>query len=62
MIMEVGDDFSFEKKDQMDAQNPQVQEWEALMWAFQQALPWAEPEEKWVMMKPIFTFNPHKKP
>ena len=28
MIMETVDDFSFEKKDAMDAANPKVQEWE----------------------------------
>lgn len=54
MILESGDDFSFEKKSQQDAANPRVQEWEALMWKFQQALPWAKPGEKWVLMKKIF--------
>ena len=28
MIMEVNDDFSFEKKAKMDKENPKVQEWE----------------------------------
>jgi L-rhamnose mutarotase len=27
----------------MDADNPKVQEWEALMWKYQQALPSAKP-------------------
>lgn len=54
MIMEVNEDFSFEKKAAADAANPQVQEWEALMWKFQQALPWAKEGEKWVLMKKIF--------
>lgn len=57
MIMEVGDDFSFEKKEQMEQRNPKVQEWEALMWTFQRALPWAKPGEKWVMMDSIFEFT-----
>ena len=39
MIIEANDDFSFEKKAVMDAANPKVQEWEELMWKFQQALP-----------------------
>ncbi|KQM77000.1 L-fucose mutarotase [Pedobacter sp. Leaf216] len=54
MIMEVGEDFSFEGKAAMDAANPKVQEWEALMWKYQQALPLARPGEKWLLMKNIF--------
>ncbi|HEY6083157.1 MAG TPA: L-rhamnose mutarotase [Chitinophagaceae bacterium] len=54
MIMEVKDDFSFEKKAAMDAGNPKVQEWEELMWKYQQALPAAKPGEKWVLMEKIF--------
>ena len=54
MIMEVRDGFSFEEKDRMDKSNPVVQEWEALMWKYQQALPFAKPGEKWVVMKNIF--------
>ena len=55
MIMEVTDTFSFEKKNAMDAANEYVQRWEDLMWTFQQALPWAKPGEKWVLMNPIFS-------
>ncbi|SFS37350.1 L-rhamnose mutarotase [Sphingobacterium wenxiniae] len=54
MLMEVSDDFSFEKKGEMDAANPKVQEWEALMWKYQQAVPGAKPGEKWVLMDKIF--------
>ena len=54
MVMEVDDRFSFEKKAEMDAANPKVQEWETLMWKFQQALPWAGEGEKWVLMDKIF--------
>lgn len=54
MIMEVNDDFSFEKKSLADASNPKVQEWETLMWKYQQALPFAREGEKWVMMEKIF--------
>ena len=55
MIMETEDDFSFEKKDKMDAENPKVQVWEALMWKYQQALPMAKNGEKWMLMKQIFS-------
>ncbi|MBD0352353.1 MAG: L-rhamnose mutarotase [Flavisolibacter sp.] len=54
MVMETTDDFSFEKKAEMDAANPKVQEWETLMWQYQQALPGAKPGEKWMLMKKIF--------
>ncbi len=54
MIIEADDHFSFEKKSALDANNPKVQEWEELMWKFQQALPWAKPGEKWMLMEKIF--------
>jgi L-rhamnose mutarotase len=54
MIMEVNDGFSFEEKSAEDAANPKVQEWEALMWKYQQAVPGAKPGEKWVIMDKIF--------
>lgn len=54
MIMEVSDTFSFEAKSQADAANPRVQEWENLMWKYQQALPYAQPGEKWLLMDKIF--------
>ena len=54
MIIEADDNFSFEKKSSMDATNLKVQEWENLMWNFQQALPWAKTDEKWILMDKIF--------
>ncbi len=54
MILEAGDDFSFEKKAAADAANPKVQEWENLMWRYQKALPTARPGEKWMLMERIF--------
>ena len=43
MIMEVNETFSFDKKAAMDAANDKVEEWEALMWKYQQALPGTKP-------------------
>ncbi|WP_435654498.1 L-rhamnose mutarotase [Cellulophaga baltica] len=54
MIMEVNDTFNPDKKAAMDAQNPKVQEWENLMWDYQQELPWAEKGEKWISLDKIF--------
>ncbi len=57
MIMETTDDFSFEEKAAADAANPKVQEWENLMWHYQQALPMAKEGEKWMLMKNIFQLS-----
>jgi L-rhamnose mutarotase len=54
MIMDVNDSFSFEKKDAMDQKNEKVQQWEKLMWKYQQSVPGAKPGEKWVIMNKIF--------
>ena len=54
MIMETLDSFSFERKAKMDLENDKVQEWERLMWKYQQALPTAKASEKWVLMEKIF--------
>jgi L-rhamnose mutarotase len=54
MIMEVNEQFSFETKAQTDKTNPKVQEWENLMWKFQQSLPDSKSGEKWLRMERIF--------
>lgn len=58
MTMEVNDSFSFERKAEMDRTNPTVQEWENLMWKFQQALPGTPAGEKWQLMEKIFETDP----
>jgi L-rhamnose mutarotase len=57
MIIEVTDDFSFERKAKMDNANSKVQEWETLMANFQQRLPFAKPGEKWVVMEKVFQYT-----
>ena len=57
MIMETDENFNFEHKAMMDATNPKVQEWETLMWKFQQPLKNAKPGEKWVLMEEIFAIS-----
>ena len=54
MIMEVNDDFSFEKKKHADMNNIKVQEWEELMWKYQQPLVGNAKDEKWMLMDKIF--------
>jgi L-rhamnose mutarotase len=54
MIIETDEHFSFEKKAKADAGNHNVQEWENLMWNYQQALPGTKPGEKWQLMDKIF--------
>ena len=57
MIIQAMDDFSFEKKGEMDKSNPIVEKWETLMDQYQQRLPWAEKGVKWVLMDEIFTLD-----
>ena len=57
MMMEVGPEFSFEAKAKADQANPKVDEWEKLMWKFQQPLPQAKPGEKWLPMEKIFSLQ-----
>jgi L-rhamnose mutarotase len=55
MLMEVNDEFSFEEKQEADSVNAKVQEWETLMWKYQQAIPGAAEGEKWRLMERIFS-------
>ena len=57
MLLDTNENFSFEKKKQIDEEDAVVQKWEALMSTYQQPLPWSPPGEKWVLMKTIFTLN-----
>jgi L-rhamnose mutarotase len=54
MIMEVNERYSFAAKAKADKNNPRVQEWENLMWKFQEPLPDAKPGEKWMLMERVF--------
>lgn len=57
MIMEVDDSFSFAKKATADAANPTVQEWEELMWKYQDAIPGVAAGGKWALMEKVFELN-----
>jgi len=54
MIMETDETFSFDRKAKMDSENGMVQEWETLMWNYQQPLKNAGKGEKWILMNKIF--------
>lgn len=54
MIIQANDNFSFDKKLEKDAKNTKVQEWETLMWKYQQALPGFKKGEKWILMDKIY--------
>jgi L-rhamnose mutarotase len=55
MIMETNEEFSFDKKAILDMNNPKVEEWETLMWKYQEPLPGSLPGEKWKIMDMIFS-------
>lgn len=60
MVLETTDSFSFEEKSKADQSNEKVQEWETLMWNYQQAIPGSKPGEKWRLMHCIFNFQSSK--
>ena len=57
MILEVDNSFSFERKEKLDSENLKVQEWETIMWEFQQALPKTPKGSKWILMNKIYDLN-----
>ncbi|HEX7326429.1 MAG TPA: L-rhamnose mutarotase [Rhodanobacteraceae bacterium] len=57
MVLDVSDGYSPAAKAAADAANPRVQEWENLMWKFQQRLPFARADEKWVPMTRMFSLQ-----
>ncbi len=57
MVLTPGEGFDPKAKAAADAASPEVQAWETLMWDFQQALPFAEPGQKWVAMERIYALD-----
>lgn len=60
MIIETDEDFSFERKAEMDLGNPSVQEWEDLMNQFQKKLPNTPEDVKWRLMDKVFDLSAQK--
>ena len=61
MVMETDDSFDAARKAAADAANPKVQEWETLMWKYQQGLPGAPPGVKWQEAKLCFKLSEQEK-
>ncbi|NJB84793.1 L-rhamnose mutarotase [Lewinella marina] len=57
MVMETGLEYDAQAKAAADAANPVVQRWERLMDTFQQRLPFAAADQKWVPLHRIFNLH-----
>ncbi len=57
MLVQVDASFDAQRKAAADALDPEVQAWERLMNGFQQAIPWARAEEKWVAAESIYRLS-----
>lgn len=57
MVLDAGADYDPARKAARDAQDPDIQAWEQLMWTFQQPLPWAAPGQKWVASERIYALS-----
>ena len=57
MVMETTDDFTFERKAEMDRANAVVMRWESEMAKYQKADPGADASGKWERMDRIFQFQ-----
>jgi L-rhamnose mutarotase len=55
MVMDTTSEFTAEAMQVASASNSRVQEWEALMWRYQQRTPWTSPHNKWEPMTKIFS-------
>lgn len=56
MIMDTTDDFTFERKAELDRANPVVMQWEREMAKYQSADPAADASGKWQLMDNVFSF------
>ncbi|NYF90194.1 L-rhamnose mutarotase [Tunturiibacter empetritectus] len=54
MIMDTTNDFTFERKAEMDRLNPAVQAWESLMSSYQNVSSGSDPSTRWRQMEKIF--------
>ena len=57
MLIDADASFDAEAKRASEAANPEAIAWEERMSAYQLALPWAKPGEKWVEADPIYALS-----
>lgn len=57
MIMETNEAFDLKADFERMGQLPKQKEWAELMASFQKKLPFAKPDEHWVLMHPLFDLN-----
>lgn len=57
MILVGDENFSFEKKAELDSTNPKVQEWEAFLSQYQTNLPGTPANWRWAVTERIFEFD-----
>ncbi|GAA0881227.1 hypothetical protein GCM10009119_41970 [Algoriphagus jejuensis] len=57
MILIGNDEFSFEKKAELDESNPKVQEWEAFLGQYQTNLPGTPANWRWAVMEKLFEYK-----
>jgi L-rhamnose mutarotase len=57
MILVGDDNFSFERKAELDNANPKVQEWEAFLGQYQTNLPGTPKTWRWALTEKIFEFK-----
>ena len=57
MIMVTEDDFSFDKKVELDSNNPKVQEWETFLGQYQTNLPGTPENWRWAVTEKVFDFK-----
>ncbi len=58
MFLETVDDFDIERDGPKYMEDPKVRQWDEMMREFQEPVPGAPEEAKWVEMKEVFTWDP----
>lgn len=59
MVLETSDDFSFERKAELDRNNPQVMQWEREMAQFQDVSDaGTDASQRWQVLRNVFHFAP----
>ena len=60
-IMEVNENSSQDKVQELKKKHPKDAEWQALMLTFQKLLPESTEDQRWIPMEKVFDLNEHQK-